>query len=80
VYVPKLFCSVRPWKAELNVIASVRAHMLPILKSCQCEDFERPCLHSLDGPLTLAILLERITMHIPHHIAFIEAKLRALGV
>jgi hypothetical protein len=77
---PALFCSERPLVGELDVVTAVRAHMLPILRSCAPDDFQRTGVHSLDGTLTLQRLLERITAHIPHHVAFIDAKLRALGV
>ncbi len=76
LFVPALYCSQRPWETELNVIATVRAHMLPILQSCDVEDFHRTGVHSSDGPMTLETLLERVTSHIPYHIAFIEEKLR----
>jgi len=79
VLVPALFCSQRPWIAELNVIETVRKHMLPILRSCGSEVFRRTCIHSTDGPMTLETILQRVTSHIPHHIAFIEEKLRAMG-
>ncbi len=79
VLVPALYCSQRPWETELNVIETVRTHMLSILQSCDVEDFQRTGVHSTDGPMTLQTLLERITGHIPHHISFIEEKLRALG-
>ena len=36
--------------------------------------FERTGNHSEDGPISLELLLQRITNHIPHHIAFIEEK------
>ena len=78
-FVPALHCSVRPPEVELNVIEAVRAHMLPILRSCPVADFQRTGVHSTDGPMTLETLLERVTGHIPHHISFIEAKLGALG-
>ncbi len=78
--VPALYCSQRPWEAELNVVDAVRTHMLSILQSCVIEDFQRTGVHSTDGPMTLRTLLERITGHIPHHIAFIEEKLQALGI
>ncbi len=78
-HVPALFCDRRPWEIELSVIETVRMHMLPILQSCDRDDFRRTCVHSIDGPMTLQILLERITTHIPHHIQFIEDKLRVLG-
>jgi hypothetical protein len=79
LFVPALYCSQRPWETELNVIETVRAHMLPILQSCNVEDFHRTGVHSIDGPMTLETLLQRVTSHIPHHIAFIQEKLRALA-
>ena len=79
LFVPALYCSQRPWETELNVIETVRTHMLPILQSCDIKDFQRTGVHSINGSMTLKTLLERVTAHIPHHIAFIEAKLRALA-
>jgi uncharacterized damage-inducible protein DinB len=79
VFIPALHCSQRPWETELNVVETVRKHMLSILQSCDVEDFQRPGYHSTDGPVTLETLLDRITAHIPHHISFIEEKRRALG-
>jgi len=76
---PALFCSRRPLDKELDVVEAIRAHMLPILQSCGADDFQRTGVHSLDGPLTLQTLLERITAHIPHHVAFIEEKLQAMA-
>lgn len=78
VLVPALFCLQRPWHTELNAIEAMRAHMLPILRSCSSEDFQRTGVHSIDGPMTLETLLERITGHIPHHITFIEEKLQRM--
>lgn len=79
LFVPALHCSQRSWSAELNLIEMIRAHMLPILRACNGDDFRRAGVHSLDGPLTLEMLLARVTAHIPHHVAFIEEKLRALS-
>ncbi len=79
VLVPALHCRQRPWESELNLIETVRTHMLPILQSCSPDDFARSGVHSLDGPMTLKTLLERITGHIPHHVAFVEEKLRAMS-
>lgn len=75
---PALHCSRRPLDAELDLIEAVRVHMLPILHACDATAFGRSGVHSLDGPLTLETLLERITDHIPRHVAFIEEKLRKL--
>jgi hypothetical protein len=76
---PALFCRQRPLDNELDVISAIRAHMLPILQSCDANDFQRTGVHSLEGSMTLLTLLQRITAHIPHHIAFIEQKLKAMS-
>lgn len=76
---PALYCPRRPLDRELAVIEAIRAHMLPILQSCNARDFQRNGVHSLDGQMTLQTLLRRITDHIPHHVAFIEEKLRKMA-
>jgi uncharacterized damage-inducible protein DinB len=73
-----LHCRRRPVDNELDVVEAIRAHLLPILQSCDANDFRRTGVHSLDGQMTLQTLLERITAHIPHHVAFIKEKLRRL--
>jgi hypothetical protein len=65
---------------ELTIIETVRNQMARILKTLSESDFTRTGKHSTDGPLSLAVLLDRITGHIPHHLEFIEAKRRALGL
>lgn len=75
---PALFCPLRPLDKEIDVVSAVRAHLLPILQSCDADAFQRTGVHSLDGSMTLLTLLERIAAHIPHHIAFIEEKLQAM--
>ena len=52
--------------------------MARILHSLPSEAFERTGNHSVDGPMTLRTLLERITNHIPHHAQFIEEKRQAM--
>lgn len=73
-----LFCERRALEDEVAVFEAVRAHMLPILQSCDAATFARTGLHSRDGAMTLATLLERIVRHVPHHLAFVEEKVRAL--
>jgi hypothetical protein len=63
---------------ELTLIETVRGQMARILATLSEADFARTGKHSTDGALSLAVLLERITNHIPHHVAFIEEKRRAL--
>jgi hypothetical protein len=53
--------------------------MTQILRVLNPEDFQRRGAHSRDGALTLEILLQRITAHIPHHVRFIDEKRRAMG-
>lgn len=79
-FVPALHCRARQPENELAVVAAIRAHMLAILRACDAKDFARTGVHSSAGPLTLADLLDRVTGHLPHHVGFIDAKLRALGV
>ena len=63
---------------ELRLIEAVRSQMARILRTLPPESFERTGIHSVEGPMTLGSLLERITNHIPHHAQFIEEKKRAL--
>jgi anti-anti-sigma factor len=63
---------------ELDLIAAVRRQVARVLKTKNAADFERVGQHSVDGPLSLRRLLERIAGHIPHHLKFVEAKKGAL--
>jgi hypothetical protein len=65
---------------ELTLIETVRSQMARILKVLPESAFARTGKHSVDGPLSLTVLLERITGHIPHHVQFIEEKRKALGL
>lgn len=69
----------RDIREELTLIESVRNHMARILRSLPPQAFERTGIHSIEGPMTLGSLLQRITSHIPHHVAFIEEKRAALA-
>jgi len=64
---------------ELSLIEFCRKHMVSVLRHCDIEDLQRTGVHSEDGPMTLETLVERVTNHIPHHIAFIEEKRKALA-
>ncbi len=78
VHVPVLTLPQRTLPTELAVITAVRAHMAPILRATGADSFQRTGNHSLEGPLSLRTLLERVTAHIPHHVRFAEEKLTAL--
>ena len=64
---------------EMALIEITRKQMARILRALNPEDFQRRGGHSRDGALTLEVLLQRITAHIPHHVHFIEEKRRALA-
>ncbi len=77
-FVTSLSYQHRDIEEELSLISITVSQMFRILSNCDIEDFQRTGAHSEDGPLTLESLIERTTNHIPHHIAFIEEKRKAL--
>jgi uncharacterized damage-inducible protein DinB len=78
VFQARLAYESRDAQEELTLIETVRGQMARILATLAEADFARTGKHSIDGPVSLTVLLERITNHIPHHLAFIEEKRRAL--
>ncbi|HEY3965991.1 MAG TPA: DinB family protein, partial [Planctomycetaceae bacterium] len=76
----RLAYTERDASEELAVIEAVRSQMTRILATLSEQDFSRTGKHSADGPLSLRVLLERITNHIPHHLKFIQEKRQALGL
>lgn len=69
----------RDIEEEVRLVEIVRSQMARILRTLPPEAFERTGIHSVEGPITLKTLLERITNHIPHHVQFIEEKRRAMA-
>lgn len=65
---------------ELRLIESCRGQVARILRTLKDQDFARIGKHSEAGPLTLLVLLERVTEHVGHHVKFIQEKRKALGV
>jgi len=76
----RLAYGARDVAEELTLIETVRSQMARILKTLAEADYSRTGKHSVDGPVSLKVLLERITNHIPHHAKFIEEKRKALGL
>lgn len=70
----------RPSKEETQLIELVRRQSDNILQTLEPEDFRRTGNHDEDGPLSLEMLLSRVTGHVPHHVKFIEEKRKALGI
>ena len=77
-YLANLGVATRVLTDELKLIEAVRTHIGRILSAISPEQWERRGIHSSDGPMTLWTVLERVTVHIPHHVAFINEKRRAI--
>ena len=71
---------VHATEEELALIEACRRHMVRILRSLPEAAFQRTGNHSEAGAQTLERLLTNVTGHIPHHIAFIREKRKALGI
>jgi uncharacterized damage-inducible protein DinB len=80
LYVSRLAYDKRDVDEEVRMIKAIRRHMGRILRSIDADDFERKGIHAVDGPLTLADLLQHATDHIPHHAQFIDEKRKALNI
>jgi hypothetical protein len=79
IFVARLAYHERDAEEEILLIEQIRKQVVHILKTLRAEDFQRRGIHSEAGPLTLAALVERSTVHIPHHVGFIEEKRKALA-
>ena len=80
LFATRLAYDHRDVEEELALIELTRKQMARILRVLGPEDFQRKGGHSRDGTLTLDNLLQRITAHIPHHVAFIQEKRRAMSI
>ena len=79
LFAARLGYGQRDVEEELTLIEITRKQMGRVLRALKPEDFQRQGGHSRDGALTLEVLLQRITAHIPHHVRFIEEKRRAMA-
>jgi hypothetical protein len=70
----------RDLEEELAILEHTRSQMARILRSVPPETLQRVGVHDERGELTLEKLLTTITGHIPHHVAFIHEKRKALGI
>ena len=65
---------------ELDLIDATRQQMASILETLPDTAWSRAGVHSERGLMTLEELLQAEVEHIPHHVAHIEEKRRALGL
>jgi hypothetical protein len=79
LFAARLAYGRRDVEEELALIEITRKQMARVLRALKPEDYQRRGLHSRDGALTLEVLLQRVTAHVPHHVRFIEEKRRAMA-
>jgi hypothetical protein len=79
-YAEVLSYHARDLDTELAVIEATRRQVATILENQPATVWERTGVHSELGPIALSELARRITNHVPHHVATIEEKRRALGI
>jgi hypothetical protein len=70
----------RDLEEELAVIDATRKKMTRILRGLPAEATNRVGVHSFKGLVSLEAIVTSAINHIPHHVAFIEEKRKALGV
>ena len=70
----------RDFDEQMRLIEVLRSHTARILRTLPESAFQRVGVHNEAGPMTLEQMIVRVTKHLPHHIAFILEKRRALGV
>jgi hypothetical protein len=69
----------RDFDEQMRLIEVLRSHTARILRTLPEAAFQRVGVHNEAGPMTLEQLMARVTNHLPHHIAFIREKRKAIG-
>jgi uncharacterized damage-inducible protein DinB len=67
-------------KTELILMEGMRAQMALLLRTLPESAWARTGVHSERGLITLEEMLQAEVEHVPHHIAHINEKRRALGL
>jgi len=70
----------RDVEEELTLVEATRKQMARIIRSLTPEQLQLTGNHSKRGLLTLEKIIQGAINHIPHHLAFIAEKRKALGV
>ncbi len=79
-FVTALAYNDRDLEEELRIVEVTRSQLGRILRTKGPEILARPGTHSERGPRTLEQILQGVIDHIPHHVAFIHEKRKALGL
>jgi hypothetical protein len=80
LFVSSLAYQDRDLEEELRIIEVTRAQLARILRTKGPEILTRVGQHSERGSRTLEQFLQGAINHIPHHVAFIHEKRKALGL
>ncbi len=70
----------RDVEEELTIIENTRSQMARILRTLSPDVLKRVGVHNERGEITLERMLTIATNHIPHHLAFVAEKRKALGL
>jgi len=70
----------RDLSEELAIIENTRKQLARVLAKLPAEAWQRQGVHSERGLVSLEQMLATANRHIPHHVAFIQEKRKALGV
>jgi uncharacterized damage-inducible protein DinB len=70
----------RDLEEELVIVERTRSQLARILRAAPASALGRVGSHNERGPRTAEQLLQSAINHIPHHVAFIREKRRALGL
>jgi uncharacterized damage-inducible protein DinB len=65
---------------ELAVVDATRAQMARIIRGLSPEQLQLTGNHNKRGLMTLERVIQMAINHIPHHLAFVAEKRKALGV
>jgi uncharacterized damage-inducible protein DinB len=70
----------RDLNIELSLMEGMRAQMAQVMRTLPEAAWARTGVHSERGLITLEEMLQAEVEHVPHHIAHINEKRRALGL
>jgi hypothetical protein len=70
----------RDVEEELTLIEATRKSMAKVIRALRPEQLEATGCHNKRGLVTLEKVIQMAINHIPHHLAFVAEKRKALGV
>ena len=80
LYLKSLAYAERDAENELALIEATRRQMAAIIRGLKPEQLQLTGCHNKKGIVTLEKVIQTAINHIPHHLAFVAEKRKALGV